>query len=843
MAKPKIDNVGIDALGMTSDDLKKDIAQELTCSVGADVENASEREWYNALSNTVRNRLMARWVQTQKAYEKADAKKVYYLSLEFLIGRSLMNAAINLDLDEPAAKAMKEIGLSLDEIRECEWDAALGNGGLGRLAACFIDSMATLQLPGFGYGIRYDYGLFAQEVGSEGQQKEKPDNWLRYKNAWETKREEVNYTVNFGGRVVSYKDEDGRIHYDWVDTKSVQAVAYDTPIPGNKVGTVNHLRLWSGEPTNEFDFASFNRGEYQQAVAEKNSAQNLSQVLYPDDTTEQGKELRMKQQYFHVCASLQDILRDYLATHDNFDNLADKVAIQLNDTHPTLAIPELMRIMVDIYRLEWSKAWGICNKVFAYTCHTLLPEALETWPVRMFEKLLPRHLEIIFEINRRFLAELSLRFPNDIERMQRMSILDDHGEQRIRMANLAIIGSHKVNGVAELHSHLMKTTIFKDFDQFYPGKLTNVTNGVTPRRWLKEANPELAKLYTGKIGSDWENNLPELDKISEFAKDAKFQKAFAKVKRDNKKHLAYEIKETLGIEVSEDSMFDVQVKRIHEYKRQLLQLLHVIARYNRIRNNPEQTFAPRTVIIAGKAAPGYVMAKRVVKLINNVARIINNDPAIGDKLKLVYMPNYNCSMAQDIMPAADLSEQISTAGMEASGTGNMKLALNGALTIGTLDGANVEIKEEVGDENIFIFGLTADEVAETRSKGYYPQQIVDANPELSAVLSMISNGFFSEDDPSEFKPIVDTLVSPGEHFLCLADFNDYMKAQFEVDALYLDQKAWIEKAIINSAKMGKFSSDRSIQDYVDRVWGIEAISPLKKAAKAKKATKKKTASA
>lgn len=813
-------------LGMDAAAIKQDIANQLTYTLGKDSETASGRDWYTALASSVRDRLMMRWHDTQRAYQEAEAKKVYYLSLEFMIGRSLTNAAINLDLLDETKQALNDIGHDLEELRDSEPDAGLGNGGLGRLAACFIDSMATLQLPGFGYGIRYDYGIFEQGLNEDGSQKEKPDYWLKFKNAWELKREDRKYRVQFGGRVHSHRDEKGQMRFDWVGTDDVIAAPFDTPIPGNKGGTVNHLRLWAGEAVNEFNFPAFNRGDYTESVRSKNFAENLSRVLYPDDTTEQGKELRLMQQFFFTSASLQDILADHLAQYNTLDNLAEKVAVQMNDTHPTIAVAELMRLLMDEHGLSWEDAWQTTTNTVNYTCHTLLPEALETWPVRFFEKLLPRHLEIIYTINHFFIDELVKRYPGDHKRIAEMSIIGEDGEKRVRMANLAIVGSYRVNGVAQLHSDLMKTLTFKKFHEFYPEKFTNVTNGVTPRRWLKECNPGLSKLITEEIGREWENDLSKISQLVGKADDAKFRKVFAAVKRQNKERLAQLIKERVDIDVNPDAMFDIQIKRIHEYKRQLLKVLHVVHHYAQIRKNPEADWVPRVVIIAGKAAPGYAVAKRIIKLINNISKVINNDPLVGDKLKLVYLPNYNVSMAQVLMPAADLSEQISTAGMEASGTGNMKMALNGALTIGTLDGANVEIAEEAGDENIFIFGMTADEVEKQRADGYHPSGLVANSADMREVLSMISNGFFSPEDPSEFLPLVELVTGYGEHFLVLADFQSYIETQAKVDELYRNQDEWMRKAVINSFTMGKFSSDRSIQDYADYIWNMKPV-PVK----------------
>jgi starch phosphorylase len=757
-----------------------------------------------------------------RRYYDNDAKRVYYLSMEFLIGRSLMNSVLNIGFIDEVRQACIDEGIQLDRVQELEFDAALGNGGLGRLAACFLDSMATMGLPGYGMGIRYEYGMFNQKI-ENGWQVEHPDNWLRYGNPWEFPRPEVLYPVKFGGRVVQFSNEHGRLHHYWVDTDEVMAMAYDTPTPGFGAETVNNMRLWSAKASRDFDLKYFNEGNYIKAVEDKNESENLSKVLYPNDTTAMGRELRLKQQYFFVSASLQDILYRFCKHHDNFDELPDKVAIQLNDTHPSIAIPELMRLLIDIHELEWDHAWAISSRTFAYTNHTLMPEALETWPVSLFEAVLPRHLQIIYEINHRFLQGVMHRFPGDTELLKRMSIIDESHGRRIRMAHLAIVGSHHVNGVAQIHSELMKTTIFSDFEHYYPGKLINITNGITPRLWLNQANPGLAQLITRRIGKGWITDLSQLKQLANLADDTGFQAEFRAVKRANKEKLAAILAQKLGLEVSPDSLFDVHVKRIHEYKRQLLNVLHVITQYNRIRSNPGLEVVPRTVIFAGKAAPGYAMAKLIIKLINDVADIVNNDPAVRGLLKVAFLPNYDVSTASEIIPAADLSQQISTAGTEASGTGNMKLALNGALTIGTLDGANVEMRDEVGAENIFIFGLTAEEVAQTRDAGYDSWSRYHANAELKWALDMIASGYFSPDQADRFQPIFHNLTRDGDHYLLLADYSAYIAAQERVDALYRHPVQWTRCAILNVAGMGKFSSDRTIGEYAEKIWGARPV--------------------
>jgi starch phosphorylase len=811
--------------GFDAESIKQSLSNCLIYSVGKDSITATDRDRFFAAAYVVRDRLIDRWMETMRNYYINDVKRVYYFSLEFLMGRTLMNSVNNLGFDQQFYEAFNELGINLDNVREIEPDAALGNGGLGRLAACFLDSMATLDLPGYGYGIRYEYGMFAQRI-EDGRQIEHPDNWLRYGNPWEFPRPEVLHQVKFHGHVVQYADERGVERYHWIDTDDVMAMAFDTPIPGYGTHTVNNMRLWAAKATRDFELRYFNEGNYVKAVEDKNESENLSKVLYPDDTTAMGRELRLKQQYFFVCASLQDILYRYGKYQNNFDALPDKVAIQLNDTHPAIAIPELMRVLVDLHHLEWQKAWDITTRTFAYTNHTLMPEALETWPVALFEDILPRHLQIIYEINRRFLKDVMHQYPGDTGILRRMSIIDESREKRIRMAHLAIVGSHKVNGVAQIHTELMKQTIFADFDQFYPGKIINMTNGITPRRWLNQANPHLAELISSRIGSGWVKDLKQLERLIPLADDASFCKEFAGVKRGNKERFTTMLKQKLGIDTSADSLFDVQIKRIHEYKRQLLNVLHVVTLYNRIRHDPNADFVARTVIFGGKAAPGYVRAKLIIKLINDIADIVNNDPHVAGRLKVVFIPNYDVSTAEKIIPAADLSEQISTAGTEASGTGNMKLALNGALTIGTPDGANIEISSEVGAENIFIFGLTASEVAELKANGYQPWDFYHANAELRAVLDMIGSGFFSPEEPDRFKLIVDALLQYGDEYLLLADYASYIACQKEVELAYLDQERWVRKAILNVAHMGKFSSDRTIMQYADQIWDAKPVAPV-----------------
>lgn len=821
MQQRPLQNLEYDHQGLDAASIKHSIVNRMVFTVGTDDLSASERDWLHAACYAVCDRLVERWMATMRRYSESDSKHVYYLSLEFLIGRTLTNSLLNLDFIEEFKRALHDLGVEFEALRELEFDAALGNGGLGRLAACFLDSMASLQLPGFGYGIRYEYGMFRQAL-ENGWQVEHPDNWLRYGNPWEFPRPSVLYKVSFNGRVVQYQDAKGVVHHSWEDTDDVMAMAYDTPIPGFRVDTVNNLRLWSAKASRDFDLNYFNQGDYIKAVEDKTVSENLSKVLYPADTTVMGKELRLRQQYFFVSASLQDILERFLKTHSDLTLLPEKVAIQLNDTHPSIAIPELMRLLVDIHGMDWERAWDITVKVFAYTNHTLLPEALETWPVAMFERLLPRHLQIIYEINHRFLNAVVHRHPGDVDRLRRMSLIDEEGERRIRMAHLAIVGSHRVNGVAKLHTDLLRHKMFPDFDEFFPGRFIAITNGITPRRWLNQANPELSALISVSIGDGWTTDLEQLSRLTPFADDAEFRARFRAIKQANKQQLAAKIEQRLGLRVNPDAMFDVQVKRIHEYKRQLLNVLHIITLYNRIREGRANDRVPRLCLFAGKAAPSYTMAKLIIKLINDVADIVNNDPAIGDRLKVVFIPNYDVSKATEIIPAADLSEQISTAGTEASGTGNMKLALNGALTIGTLDGANIEIKDAVGEENIFIFGLTVEEVTALAASGYHPAEYYERNAELKQVIDMIGSGFFSPGEPHRFKPIVDHLLSIDRYML-MADYALYVEAQERVDRLYQDPEEWSRRAILNVAHMGRFSSDRSITEYANEVWNVKPV--------------------
>ncbi|GAB1599143.1 glycogen phosphorylase, muscle form-like [Argonauta hians] len=785
---------------------------------------ATKRDYYLALAHTVRDHLVGRWIRTQQYYYENDPKRIYYLSLEFYMGRTLANTMVNLGIQNACDEAMYQLGLDIEELEEVEEDAGLGNGGLGRLAACFLDSMATLGLAAYGYGIRYDYGIFSQRIVN-GWQLEEPDEWLRYGNPWEKSRPEYMLPVSFYGRV-EHTDRGEK----WVDTQIVWALPFDTPIPGYGNNAVNTLRLWSAKAPNSFSLKFFNSGEYIQAVCDRNLAENISRVLYPNDNVFEGKELRLKQEYFLVAATLQDVFRRFKTNRTAsigsaealFSTFAEKVAVQLNDTHPSLAIPEMMRLLVDVEGLAWNKAWEITTKTCAYTNHTVLPEALERWPVSLLANLLPRHLQIMYEINSRFLAEVSRRYPGDCGRLQRMSIVEEGHEKKINMAHLSIIGSHAVNGVAAIHSEIIKATCFKDFHEMYPNRFQNKTNGITPRRWLLLCNPSLSDLIVSKIGEHWITDLYELKKLKDLADDQAFLREVMRVKQENKMKLASYMEKSQHVKLNLNSIFDVQVKRIHEYKRQLMNVLHVIYAYNRIKNNPNGNYVPRTIMIGGKAAPGYHMAKLIIKLINEVGKVVNNDPVIGDRLKVVFLENYRVSLAERVIPAADLSEQISTAGTEASGTGNMKFQLNGALTIGTLDGANVEMKEEMGDENIFIFGMTVDQVE--KLKGHYnAQEYIHQIPELKQILDQLQNNYFCPHEPGLFNDIYNTLAHHDTYMLC-ADFQSYIKCQAQVEECFKNPTAWARKCVHNIASSGKFSSDRTIREYAHDIWGVQPSS-------------------
>ena len=806
-----------DRVALDVHDLMRSIANKLMYAVGKNAAAARPQDWLQATELAVRDRMVERWMKTTREYYEQDAKRVYYLSMEFLIGRTFTNALLALGIYQEVKEALRGLDIDINELGEMEPDAALGNGGLGRLAACFLDSMATLGISGMGYGIRYDYGMFSQQI-VDGRQVEAPDYWLAGGNPWEFPRPEVQYRVRFGGRIEKNADQ-----VWWVDGEEVLAMAYDTIIPGYATDTTNTLRLWSAKATAEMDLSAFNRGNYFAAVEDKNHSENVSRVLYPDDSTQSGRELRLRQEYFFVSASMQDMVARHLRNDHSFDTLPDYVAVHLNDTHPVLAVPELLRIMLDEHKLPWSQAWGLVQRIFSYTNHTLMHEALETWPVEMLGRLLPRHLNIIFDINAEFLGSVTEQFGADFDLMRRLSLIDEHGERRVRMAYVAVVASHKINGVSRLHSELMKQSIFADFAKVFPDRFNNKTNGVTPRRWLAQANPALSELVDSHIGPDWRIHLDYLAQLRPLATDLDFVHRFKAAKRQNKLRLVDWVRENMGIALNPDSLFDVQVKRIHEYKRQLLNVLQVVARYNRILANPGAAWVPRTVVFAGKAASAYHTAKLIIKLINDVAEVVNSDARVGDRLKVVFMPNYSVSLAEMIIPAADLSEQISTAGTEASGTGNMKLALNGALTIGTLDGANIEIMDEVGEDNIFIFGATTPQVTDIRAHGYQPRQLYETQPELRRVLDQIRDGLFSPEEPARFHPLFDLLVNFGDHYLLLADFASYMGAQDRVDDLYRQPEEWARKAILNVAGMGAFSSDRTIAEYADEVWHAKPL--------------------
>ena len=809
-----------ETIDQSATDLKEDIKHHIMTTMGNDFYPPRKDTYYNGLAYSVRDRLVTRWLNSQRSFYDRSAKRVYYLSLEFLPGRFLMNYVTNMQLNKACEQSLEETGFTLEEIEEQEWDAGLGNGGLGRLASCYMDSMASLNIPAYGYGIMYDYGIFYQTI-VDGYQVEQCDNWVRWGNPWEFKRRGFLYNVQFYGRSEHYKNSAGKRCYRWVDTLDINAMACDILIPGYGTQNVNNMRLWAAMSSQEFSLREFNQGDYMGAMQSKVLTENISKVLYPSDEKEVGKELRLKQQYFFVAATFQDIMRRFKKHNADFKLLPERVAVQLNDTHPAIAIPELMRLLLDEEGLEWHRAWEISVKTFAYTNHTVLPEALETWPVRLISRLLPRHIEIIYEINRQFLSMVEKRYPNKPELLRRVSIIEDGPEQTVRMAHLAIVGSHTVNGVAGLHSRIIKEKLFHDFDIIFPGKIINVTNGVTPRRWLLQVNPALSSLITDTIGSDWITDLDQLKKLIPHAESPEFREKWRQVKLKNKARLVKYIKRKVGMDVNPDTLFDVHVKRIHEYKRQLLNIFHVITLYNRIKKAPDKEIVPRTVIFGGKAAPSYVQAKLIIKLINSVADLVNNDPDVNHMLEVVFLPNYCVSQAEKIIPATDLSEQISTAGLEASGTGNMKFALNGALTIGTLDGANIEMMEEVGQDNIFIFGLTAKEVETKRAQGYDPWAYYNSDEELRTTLDMVRFNHFIPGEPNLFLPIWNSLMTQGDKYFVLADFRAFIQAQDKVRALYLDQEQWTRCSILNTANMGKFSSDRSVREYARDIWHIE----------------------
>jgi len=796
-----------------------------THSLGRDRYCRSIHYHYLALALTMRDRLMERWKHTRYAYEESGCKRGYYLSLEFLMGRALGNAGLSLGLTDTARDALCSIGLDIEDLLEAEQDAGLGNGGLGRLAACFLDSCATLQLPVTGYGIRYEYGMFRQRI-ENGRQVEEPDHWLRGGNPWEIERPEYSQRIHYGGRSECYRDNTGAHRFKWVDSLDILAVPYDIPVPGYMNGTVNTLRLWRAAATDEFDLGEFNAGSYPESVATKNAAENITMVLYPNDASENGKELRLRQQYFLASASLQDVLaRWQVISKDDFTEFAAKNCFQLNDTHPSCAVAELMRLLMDEHGIGWDQAWDITRRTMAYTNHTLLPEALERWPLDLFGRLLPRILEIVLEINARFLAEVANQWPGDLERQRRMSIVEEGETPQIRMAYLAIVGSFSVNGVAALHSRLLTEGLFRDFYELWPGKFNNKTNGVTPRRWLSWCNPKLRELLVATIGDGWIADLQQIAAIIPHADDADFRDRWHGVKLANKERLAALVQEECGVSFDPAALFDVQVKRIHEYKRQLLNILHVIHLYDRIKRGRTEGWTNRCVLIGGKAAPGYQMAKLIIKLINNVAQVVNNDPDVGMRLKVAFLPNYRVTAMEIICPGTDLSEQISTAGKEASGTGNMKFMMNGAITIGTLDGANIEIREEVGDDNFFMFGLTAEEVELTR-RHYDPAALAAADSDLGRVLRLMQNGHFSMFEPGLFDPVISSVLSPHDPWLTAADFSSFVEAQLRVAEAYRERERWVRMSIINSARSGKFSTDRTILEYNEDIWRLPQVPAL-----------------
>jgi glycogen phosphorylase len=808
---------------MTAEAIKRSFAGHVEYRQAKDQYSVNEEDFFKSLAYTIRDRMLDRWNRTQRAYYETDQRRVYYLSLEFLIGRLARNALLNLDMTQQAKEALEAFGLDIGEVLDEEWDAGLGNGGLGRLAACFLDSMATLGLPAMGYGILYQYGIFRQQI-VDGRQLEVPNNWLRFGSSWVISRPDFLLPIRFYGRVLSSVDERGGVSYDWVDTQNVLAMPNDILVPGYRNDVVNTLRLWSAKSSYDFDFANFNRGDYLQAVRAKILSENISWVLYPNDQVREGQELRLKQEYFLVSATLQDALRRHLKLHRTARNLHEKAVFQLNDTHPALAVSELMRLLVDDEKLDWDEAWSITTKAMAYTNHTILPEALESWPVDLLGYVLPRNLQIIYEINYRFLDEVRRRFPGDEGRVQRMSIIGEGPVRTVRMANLALVGSYSVNGVSKLHSGLVRDRLFPDFAEMYPERFNNKTNGVAPRRWIAACNPAMSGLIIEKIGDGWIRDLPRIEAIAPLAEDAAFRAAWQAAKLSNKTRFALWLEENLGVKVDPTSMFDVQVKRIHEYKRQLLNVFYVLHRYLALKKGIGLDLPARTVLISGKAAPGYDIAKRIIHLINAVGTLINNDEAIGGRLKLLFLPNYSVSLAEAVIPAADLSEQISTAGLEASGTGNMKLAMNGALTIGTRDGANIEIGEAVSEENIYFFGLSKAEVDAVRSHGYRPRDIYDENTSIREIIHLIGSGSLTPDEPLAFVPIIRRLLDEGDQFLVLADFDAYVAAQHRVDTDFQDSDKWARMSILNTALTSRFSSDITIANYAREIWKTGAMS-------------------
>ena len=808
--------------GMAVPVLKRAVLDHLLYTCAKDVDDATELDLYNALAHAVRDRLVHRWLATESTYEELDVKRAFYLSSEFLVGRSLGLCLLNLGLEDAARRLIQERGFDLESILEQEGDPGLGNGGLGRLAACFMDSLATLELPARGYGIRYEYGIFEQQI-ENGCQVERRDAWLQFGSAWEIPRHDLTQTVRFYGRVETHRDEKGRQRIEWLDTQDVLGVPHDSFIVGHQCNNVNTLRLWSAKATQDFDLGLFNEGDYRRAVEQKIDTESISKVLYPNDTTLEGKMLRLKQQYFFVACSIADILCSYKEQHETFHEFPEKVVIQLNDTHPSVAVAELMRVLVDEEHLDWDFAWSITQRTFGYTNHTLLPEALERWPVAMFERLLPRHLQIIYEINRRFLRQVEIRWPGDVNRLASLSIIEEVPEKQVRMAHLATVGSFSVNGVARLHTELVKSELMPEFYELFPERFNNKTNGVTPRRWILHANPKLAQFITERIGTSWiDSNLRDLHQLRDFAADSESLTELKRIKQSNKEHLALVIGEKADTYVSPNSMFVVHVKRIHEYKRQLLAVLQLIAHYQKLRNNPHLSLTPRTYVFAGKAAAAYTTAKQHIRLINAAADVINYDPLVKNRIKVAFIPNYSVSLAEDIIPAADVSVQISLAGKEASGTGNMKFAMNGALTIGTLDGANVEIREEVGEENFYLFGLRAPEVRALRNGGYHPGSFIEGSEMLREVIELIESGFFSPGDQHRFRDITESLRNHDPYMVC-ADFDDYVRTERQMAIDYENEQLWFRRALLNIAGSGKFSSDETIRQYADEIWRIDPV--------------------
>jgi len=823
MSEAALEKWHIHYKGMESDDIRRGFLNNLEYSMAKDKYSLTSYDQFLSLSYTVRERLIERWIASHQHYHHENSKRIYYLSMEFLLGRLLADNIMNLRISGPTEEAMRELGLDIEDIYDQEHDAGLGNGGLGRLAACFLESMATLELPSVGYGIRYDFGIFNQKI-INGYQHELPELWLQFRNPWEIERPEYRVPVKFYGKTMYYTDRSGKTRIKWIDTDDIIALPYDVPVPGYGVNTVNTLRLWSARAAEEFNFQYFNNGDYIGACTEKLTSENISKVLYPNDNNISGRELRLRQQYFFSSASLQDIMRRFMASNPDFGAFPEKVAIQLNDTHPAISIAELMRLLMDEHNLEWEEAWEITSRTFAYTNHTLMPEALERWPVGLMKHQLPRLMEIIFEINARFLRQVAYKFPGDTDRLRRMSIIEEGAEQLVRMAYLAIVGSHSINGVSKLHTQLLEQGLVRDFYDMWPEKFNNKTNGITQRRWLYKSNKPLSDLVCSTIGDGWVKDLYQIKKIEKYADDAQFIEKWQKAKLAAKKRFVEKMEKWEGLRLDPDTLFDVQIKRIHEYKRQLLKALHCIYLYNEIKAGRKEKICPRTVLFGGKAAPGYYVAKLIIKFINNMAGVINNDKAVNGTLRVHFLPNYRVSLAEYVIPASDLSEQISTAGTEASGTGNMKFALNGALTVGTMDGANIEISEAVGQDNIFIFGLLTEEVRDLRSRGYNPWEYYNKDEDLKKVMDLISSGFFSPEEPHLFKQIVDLLLEQGDNYMVLADFRSYIECQKKIEQIYRnDQKLWTQMAIKNVANMGYFSSDRTINEYARDIWKVKPV--------------------